>query len=62
MDQCREVLADFDGPVLVTYADTPLFRVETFKAVLSFIKTGAAATVITAEFADPTGYAHSDDR
>lgn len=65
VDQCREVLADFDGPVLVTYADTPLFRVETFKAVLEFHqKQGAAATVITAEFADPTGYGRviRDDR
>lgn len=57
VDQCRQVLTDFDGPVLVTYADTPLFRAETFKAILDFHqKQRAAATVITAEFADPTGY------
>ena len=31
VDQCRTVLADFDGPVLVTYGDTPLFRGRPFK-------------------------------
>ncbi|HPT82882.1 MAG TPA: NTP transferase domain-containing protein [Limnochordia bacterium] len=57
VDQCREVLSTFDGPVLVTYGDTPLFRSETFQELLAYHKQQqAAATIVTARFADPTGY------
>lgn len=57
VDQCREVLSSFDGPVLVTYGDTPLFRSETFQALLAYHQEQqAAATIVTACFADPTGY------
>lgn len=57
VDQCRGALADFDGPVLVTYGDTPLFRSETFQELLSFhLQQQAAATIVTAHFNDPTGY------
>lgn len=57
VDQCRAILADFDGPVLVTYGDTPLFRGETFKKLLEYhLEEGAAATILTAKFADPSGY------
>lgn len=55
--QCRSVLADFDGPVLVTYGDTPLFTGATFQELVEYhLKEGAAATVITALVDDPTGY------
>ncbi|MFY9436880.1 MAG: bifunctional UDP-N-acetylglucosamine diphosphorylase/glucosamine-1-phosphate N-acetyltransferase GlmU [Limnochordia bacterium] len=57
VDQCREMMASVDGPVLVTCGDTPLFTAETFRNILAFHQDqGAAATVVTAEAADPTGY------
>ena len=57
VDQCRNILADFDGPVLVTYGDTPLFRGETFQELLNYhLEEQAAATVVTAYFPDPSGY------
>ncbi|NLL43553.1 MAG: NTP transferase domain-containing protein [Firmicutes bacterium] len=57
VDQCRQLLEDFTGPVLVTYGDTPLFRGETFQALLEFhSQSQAAATIVTAIFDDPAGY------
>jgi len=57
VDQCRDALRAFDGPVLVTYGDTPLFRSETFRQLLEYhLKEQAAATIVTAHFTDPTGY------
>ncbi|HHX01311.1 MAG TPA: bifunctional UDP-N-acetylglucosamine diphosphorylase/glucosamine-1-phosphate N-acetyltransferase GlmU [Firmicutes bacterium] len=57
VDQCREMMADVNGPVLVACADTPLFRAETFKDLLAAHKDQkAAATVVTAKVEDPTGY------
>lgn len=57
VNQCAEALADFDGPVLVTYGDTPLFRGETFKELLEYHQAQkASATIVTAIFEDPSGY------
>ncbi|MCK9525646.1 MAG: NTP transferase domain-containing protein [Limnochordia bacterium] len=57
VDQCRTILADFDGPVLVTYGDTPLFRSDTFQDLLKYHnESEVAATILTAVFDDPTGY------
>lgn len=57
VDQCRHLLGDFTGPVLVTYGDTPLFRGETFRKLLEHhSQSKAAATIVTAIFDDPTGY------
>ncbi|HHY15652.1 MAG TPA: NTP transferase domain-containing protein, partial [Firmicutes bacterium] len=57
VNQCREALRDFSGNVLVTYGDTPLFRAKTFAQALEYHeKQQAAATIVTAIFADPTGY------
>lgn len=57
VDQCREALSAFDGPVLVTYGDTPLFRSETFQELLAYHRDHqAAASIVTAHFADPSGY------
>ena len=57
VDQCRSILEGFDGPVLVTYGDTPLFRSATFHHLLAHHKQSkAAATIVTAMFDDPTGY------
>lgn len=55
--QCRSVLEDFKGSVLVTYGDTPLLRGETFKQLLAYHqKEAASATILTALLADPKGY------
>lgn len=57
VNQCAEALRDFNGPVLVTYGDTPLFRGETFIKLLDYHEEqGAAATIVTAIFKDPSGY------
>ncbi|HEX9995028.1 MAG TPA: NTP transferase domain-containing protein [Acidimicrobiales bacterium] len=45
------------GDVLVLPGDTPLLRQETVAALVEeHLRTDAAATVLTAELADPTGY------
>src|ERR1700737_3883499 len=45
------------GPVVVLYADTPLLRGDTLKALLAgHRKSGAAVTLLTANLEDPTGY------
>lgn len=50
-------LADFDGDLILTCADIPLVRPETLEALLAEHRAqGAAATVLTAIYADPTGY------
>ncbi|NMB20037.1 MAG: NTP transferase domain-containing protein [Firmicutes bacterium] len=57
VDQCRELLKDFDGSVLVTYGDTPLFRSATFQELVEYHnQNGSKATILTAMFDDPTGY------
>ena len=65
VDQCREILQDFDGPVLVTYGDTPLFRSATFQELVEYHnQNGSVATILTALFDDPSGYGRilrSDD-
>ena len=46
-----------EGAVLVTTGDTPLLTDDTLAALYDeHVRTSAAATVLTAEFADPTGY------
>src|SRR5574337_746532 len=55
--QAREALAGFDGDLLVVSGDTPLLTSPTLDDLLrSHRKTGARATVLTAELPDPTGY------
>jgi len=55
--QARSVLGEFAGTVLLTCVDIPLLRVETLQALIEqHATTGAAATVLTAEYDDPTGY------
>ncbi|MFW5866372.1 MAG: bifunctional UDP-N-acetylglucosamine diphosphorylase/glucosamine-1-phosphate N-acetyltransferase GlmU [Armatimonadota bacterium] len=50
-------LEDFEGDVLITYADIPLVTPETLRGLLDHHRaTGAAATVLTTEVEDPTGY------
>ena len=57
-DAVRRALTKSDsGKVLVCAADTPLITTETLAAlVAAHSKSGAAATVLTTEVPDPTGY------
>ncbi|MEN6547075.1 MAG: bifunctional UDP-N-acetylglucosamine diphosphorylase/glucosamine-1-phosphate N-acetyltransferase GlmU [Armatimonadia bacterium] len=52
-----ELFADYDGDLLITCADIPLVRPDTLRALLEEHHTrGAAGTVLTALYDDPTGY------
>jgi len=53
----EKVLDGFDGPVIVLAGDAPLLRAETLVHLVErFRETAAACVVLTAHFADPTGY------
>jgi len=57
VQQAAPLLARHQGDVVVLCGDTPLLRSETLQALHRVhVETGAAATVLTAEFTDPTGY------
>lgn len=55
--QAKPNLGDEDGITVVICGDTPLVRPETVEAMIAeHTSRGAAATVLTAVFDDPTGY------
>ena len=55
--QARDILADWDGTVLVVCGDTPLLTPELLKNLCKEHEAqGAKATVLSAIMADPTGY------
>lgn len=55
--QAEDLCQDVTGPILITYGDTPLYRVETIRDfVHQHVEEGAAASVLTAVVDDPTGY------
>ena len=55
--QARDILADWDGTVLVVCGDTPLLTPELLKNLCQEHEAqGAKATVLTAKMPDPTGY------
>ena len=56
--QCAApLLEDWSGDVLVTCADVPLVRPETFQQLIQTHRSEkAAATLLTGELSDPTGY------
>lgn len=55
--QAGQALADYDGDVIVLSGDVPLLQKSTIDKILDVHKeTAASATVLTAEFPDPTGY------
>ena len=55
--QTESVLKDTDGYVLVICGDTPLLQAETIQELMSLcVKEKAAATVLTANMPDPSGY------
>ena len=54
---CRDAAASDHGRVILLYGDCPLLSAATLERLLSHHeKAGAAATVITMELNDPTGY------
>jgi bifunctional UDP-N-acetylglucosamine pyrophosphorylase/glucosamine-1-phosphate N-acetyltransferase len=64
VDQAREVLADFDGDVLVLYGDTPFIRPETMQAMIAKRSEGHGVVVLGFTAADPARYGRlimSDD-
>ncbi|HJN15482.1 MAG TPA: NTP transferase domain-containing protein, partial [Armatimonadota bacterium] len=55
--QAEELLGDFDGTILLTCVDIPLLRLETLTALREVHESNqSAATILTAEYDDPTGY------
>ncbi len=55
--RCREALADFDGPVLVTYGDCPLISPETLATLINVQEESSAGCVVLAmKLDDPFGY------
>ena len=55
--QAAEALKDFQGTVMILCGDTPLLEgAELRRFYEEHVKLGAAATVMTAEMDDPTGY------
>ncbi len=55
--QAKDLLGQEDGVTVVICGDTPLVRTETIEAMIAqHTAQGAAATVLTAVFPDPSGY------
>lgn len=55
--QVQPVLGDYDGTIILLCGDTPLVTKESLEALLQeHVKSGAAATILTARMPDPTGY------
>ena len=55
--QCRDILQDFSGNVLILYGDVPLIKVETLANLLSIHnETDTQSTILTTNLPDPTGY------
>jgi len=52
----REALADFDGEVVVTYADCPLLTAPVIAPLFDLRAKGADVAVLGFEAANPTGY------
>ena len=55
--QCKKLLSDFNGDVLILYGDAPLITKNTLQNLLNIHnKTGAPATILTTDLPDPFGY------
>jgi len=63
--ETADVLKDFEGDVLILSGDAPLLTEKTAKALIGYHRTSqAVATILTADFDDPTGYGriiHNED-
>ena len=56
VQQAQDALKDFDGDVIVLYADTPLITAETVEQVFAALDAGAAVSVLGFEPKEPGGY------
>lgn len=55
--QAKEILANYNGDVMVLCGDTPLLRAETLKAIYEHHKnSGATTTILTSIYENPFGY------
>ena len=55
--QAEETLKDFTGDVVVLSGDVPLLTADSMQELIDHHhQTAASATILTADFADPTGY------
>jgi UDP-N-acetylglucosamine diphosphorylase/glucosamine-1-phosphate N-acetyltransferase len=55
--QTESLLKDFSGDVVVLSGDVPLLTIESMQNLIGHHhSTGAVSTILTADFADPTGY------
>ncbi|HLR02641.1 MAG TPA: bifunctional UDP-N-acetylglucosamine diphosphorylase/glucosamine-1-phosphate N-acetyltransferase GlmU [Virgibacillus sp.] len=55
--QAESLLKDIEGTTIVVCGDTPLITEKTYKELFEHHEiTGAAATILTADVPDPTGY------
>ena len=55
--QCRELLQNFNGNVLILYGDVPLTKVATLANLLKLhAREKAASTILTTDLPDPTDY------
>ena len=55
--QCRNILKDFSGNVLILYGDVPLIKVDTLANLLSLhSEMDIQSTILTTDLPDPTGY------
>ena len=52
----RELLAGFDGHVVVLYGDTPLVRSSTIRSLVAVLDDGADVGVVGFRARDPKGY------
>lgn len=55
--QAESLLSAVEGPVLITYGDTPLYRVETFRRFIEeHVASRSVASILTAVLDNPQGY------
>ena len=55
--QCREMLANFKGNILILYGDVPLIKLETLSKLMDIHeKEDALSTILTTELTNPAGY------
>ena len=56
VQQAQDALSDFEGDVIVLYADTPLITAETVEQVFAALDDGAAVSVLGFAPEEPGGY------
>ncbi|HVN48065.1 MAG TPA: sugar phosphate nucleotidyltransferase [Bacteroidota bacterium] len=57
MMQTRDALKNYEGDIVVLSGDVPLLTVQSMQQLIDHQRTtNASATILTAEYSDPTGY------